>query len=323
MKLATLLCVGLLFLASRIVPAQEANNGVRAAKSSAEQPADTRNERTPAPDPTALRLGPGDLLNISVYGVPDLTQDVRISSGGEISLALIGTVHVGDLTPDQARDLIETRLRDGGFIRNPYVSVLVKEFATQGISVMGEVTKPGIYPLLGSRRLYDAISAAGGLTPKAGQIVTIARRNDPQHPTTINFGGDPAVSAGSNVPVYAGDTIVMSKAGLVYVVGDVEMPGGFVMDNNEKISVLQAVALARGAKHTAAMDRAKIIRKRPDGTLQEIPIPLDKILAAKSPDVPLVNDDIVFVPGSAAKSAARKTLDSIVQVATGVAIYRR
>lgn len=270
----------------------------------------------------AVRLGNGDLLEISVYNVADLSQTVRISNSGNVSLALLGTVHLAGLSPEKGEALIEEKLRDGGFVKNPHVSIFVKEYSTQGISVMGEVNKPGVYPLLGPRRLYDVIAVSGGTTPKAGRVVTITRRDRPNEPITVDLTTDASKLQESNVQVFPGDTVVVSKAGMVYVVGDVAMPGGFVMENNEKISVLQAIALARGTNHTASANAAKIIRQNPNG-LQDIPISLDKILAGKTPDVMLQNNDIVFVPTSAAKSAARRSLESIVQVATGVAIYRR
>jgi polysaccharide biosynthesis/export protein len=270
----------------------------------------------------SITIGSGDLLEISVYDLPDLSQVVRISNSGNVSLALLGAVHLAGLSPDKAETLIEEKLRDGRFVKNPHVSVFVKEYNSQGISVMGEVNKPGVYPLLGPRRLYDVIAVSGGMTAKAGSVVTITRRDRPEEPITVAFSVDPAKSQGSNVAIFPGDTVVVSKAGMVYVVGDVALPGGFVMENRENVSVLQAVALARGANHTASVNRAKIIRQGPNG-LQEIPISLDKILAGKAPDVTLQNNDIVFVPTSAAKSVARRSLESIVQVATGVAIYRR
>jgi polysaccharide export outer membrane protein len=119
-----------------------------------------------------LRIGGGDLLEIKVFGVPELTDSVRVSGRGDVSLPLIGTIHLDGLTSEQSEKLIEQKLKDGGFLRDPHVSIFVKEYVTQGISVMGEVSRPGVYPLLGARRLFDALSSAGGTTPKAGKIVS-------------------------------------------------------------------------------------------------------------------------------------------------------
>ena len=181
--------------------------------------------------------------------------------------------------------------------------------------------KPGIYPLLGARRLYDAISAAGGTTSKAGGYVLITHRNDPDHSARVPLSIGAPDSMEDNVTVGPGDTILVSKGGLVYVVGDVRQPGGFVLENGKPITVLQAVALAQGPNPNAALNSARLIRKTTEGP-QEIPLSLKKILAAKAPDVKLEADDVVFVPGSAGKSAAKRGAEAILQMATGVAIWR-
>jgi len=268
-----------------------------------------------------LLIGTGDLLEVSLYGMPDFKTDVRVSSGGEISLPLLGTSVVGGLSVEQAATQIEHNLSQKGLFNDPHVTVFVKEYATQGISVLGEVQRPGIYPLLGERKLYDAISAAGGTSPKAGASVLITHRNDPQHPQQIPLLTGAAKSMKNNVPVEPGDTIVVSKAGVVYVVGDVHQPGGFVMENGNEITVLKAIALAQGTNPNAKLDSARLIRKTPEGP-QDVPLSLTKIMAAKAPDPQLQADDVVFVPNSPGKSAAKKGAETILQMATGIAIWR-
>src|SRR6266481_824638 len=268
-----------------------------------------------------LLIGAGDLLEVSLYGMPDFKTDVRVNSGGEISLPMLGTVAVGGLSVEEAEMLIERKLRQKGLFNDPHVTVFEKEYATQGISVLGEVQKPGIYPLLGSRNLYDAISVAGGTTPKAGRYVLITRRNDPQHPVRVLLLTGAAESMENNVTVDPGDTIVVSKAGVVYVVGEVRQPGGFVMENGNDITVLKAIALAQGTNPNAALNAARLIRKTPEGP-KDVPLPLKKILAAKAPDLQLQPDDVVFVPGSAGKSAAKRGAEAILSVATGMAVWR-
>jgi len=267
-----------------------------------------------------ILIGAGDLLEVSVYGAPDYIKQVRVSAEGQITLPLAGTVKIGGMTTAQAEAVIATKLSDGGFFNNPTVSVLEKEYGTQGISVLGEVQKPGIYPLPGTRSLFDALSAAGGVTPRAGNIVLLTHRDDPQHQQTVILSNDGKNSAQANIPVYPGDTVMVSKAGLVYVTGAVKMPGGFAMENAH-MTVLQAIAMAQGTNPTAKLDAAELIRNPGGSKPQEIPIPLKKILSAKAPDVNLQPNDIVFVPNSAAKSAGLRTLDAIVQTATGIAIY--
>jgi polysaccharide export outer membrane protein len=261
------------------------------------------------------------LLEIRVFGVQDLTQDVRVSSSGVINVPLAGPIHVADLTQAQAEDIIEEKLRDGGFLIDPNVTVFTKEYATQGVSVLGEVAKPGVYPLLGARRLFDVISMAGGLSNRAGNNIFIAHRDSPEKITKVEISNDPEKAPASNVLIAPGDTISVSKAGVVYVVGDVGHPAGFIMDNNGKLTVLQAIALAGGTNGTASLDSSKIIRKTPAG-IQEIPMPLKKILSAKATDVLLQPDDVLFVPKSATKGAARRGAESILQITTGLAVYR-
>lgn len=272
-----------------------------------------------APD---MVIGAGDLLEISVYGAPDFDKkEVRVSGNGDITLPMIGAQHVEGLNVDQAQALIASKLAEGQYFNNPQVTVFVKEYATQGVSVLGEVQKPGVYPLLGQRRLFDAISQAGGLTAKAGKAVTIARRQDPEHPIAVMLGNDLQASTEGNIDVHPGDTIVVSKAGIVYVVGDVKMPGGFVMENG-RMTVLQALAMAQGANNTASLNSARLIHRKPDGAQQDTQIALKKILSSQATDIAMQPEDILFVPASAGKSAMRRSLDAIVQTATGVAIYR-
>ena len=269
-----------------------------------------------------ILIGPGDLIEVSVYGAPDYIKDVRVGATGEVTLPLAGTVKVGDLTPAQAEALIAKRLSDGNFFNDPRVSVLEKEFSSQGISILGEVQKPGVYQMHGPRRLYDALSTAGGTTPRAGNTVSLLPRSDSQKSQTVTLSYDGKTSNQSNIYVYPGDTIVVSKAGVVYVVGDVRLPGGFVMENSH-MTILQAYAMAQGAGPNAALDRAQLIHKagaeRPP---HQTPISLKNILAAKSPDINLQPDDILFVPTSTAKKVATRTLEAIVQTASGMAIYR-
>jgi len=269
----------------------------------------------PAPD---LRLGTGDLIEVSVYNVPELTTKARIGDKGDIYLPLIDYVHVGGLTVEETQNLVQKRLADGGFVRNPHVAVFVDQYAADGASVLGEVSKPGVYPVIGQRRLFDLISAAGGLTEKAGRNVTVTRRSEPDKPLTVPLSRNVADNPESNVPVFPGDTIIVRKADVVYVVGDVGRPSGFLMDSGH-LTVLQALALAGGTTRTAKLGSVRIIRKGPEG-MTETPVQLKKILEAKAPDLPMQADDILFIPTSATKALAGRTLEAAMQAATAVSI---
>ena len=271
-------------------------------------------------DREKIHIGTGDMLDVSIYGVPDFHQETRVNESGDIDLPLIGEVRVGGATIDEAQDTIAKSLVDGGYFRDPHVMLVIKESTSDGVSIMGEVTKPGVYPMIGTRRLYDLISEAGGFTARAGKLVTITHRDQPNNANKIMISEDPAKSIESNVEIDPGDTILVSKAGIVYVVGDVQRPGGFVMENNEHMTVLEALALAQGTNHTAALNAARILRRTPTGPT-EVKIPLKQMMAAKANDMDLKPEDILFVPGSAAKGALTRGMESVFQVATSMAVY--
>jgi len=273
---------------------------------------------TPAPVSTAARLGAGDLIEFSVYGVPDLNTKARIGNNGDVYLPLIDYVHVGDLTVDEAQDIIQKRLEDGGFVRNPHVNIFVSESASQSVNMMGEVGHPGPYPVIGQRRLFDMISAAGGLTDRAGRSVTIIHRQNPDQKVELRLPGNLAEDTSNNVEIAPGDTIVVSRAGIVYVVGDVARPSGFMIEDNS-LTVLKALALAGGNTRTASLNNSKILRQTPTG-VQEIPVQLQKVLRAKAPDVAMVKGDILFVPGSAAKAVAYRGAEAAVSMTSALAV---
>jgi polysaccharide biosynthesis/export protein len=265
-----------------------------------------------------IKLGVGDLIEVGVFGVPELSIKTRISGSGDVYLPLIDYVHVADLTTDEAQDLIQKRLDDGGFVRSPHVSIFVDESASQAITVLGEVSRPGPYAAIGERHLFDVISAAGGLTDKAGRSVTIVHRDNPDQQVHLQLSSNLAEDTQSNVDVFSGDTIIVSRAGIVYVVGDVNHPSGFLIEDSS-LTVLKALALAGGNTRTSALNKTRILRQTPNG-IQEIPINLKKVLYAKAPDVPLTKGDILFIPGSAGKAAAYRTADAAVALSSALAV---
>jgi polysaccharide biosynthesis/export protein len=266
-----------------------------------------------------VKLGIGDLVEVTVYGVPDLTTKARVSGSGDLYLPLIDYVHVEDLTSDEAQELIQKRLADGGFVRDPHVTIFVDESASQAITILGEVAHPGPYPAIGERRLFDLISAAGGLTDRAGRAVTIEHRADPENKVVVKLSSNLADDAStSNVEVRPGDMIIVSRAGIIYVVGDVGHASGFLIEDNT-LTVLKALALAGGSTKTSALNRTRILRETPNG-IQEIPVPLKKILYAKAPDVPLLKGDVLFVPGSPSKAVAYESAQVAMAVSTTLAV---
>jgi len=278
-------------------------------------PAKTSPASRPNGDST-LRLGTGDLLEVNVYNIPELTAKTRVSSAGDIYLPLVDYVHVGGLAVDEAEAVIEKRLDQGGFVKNPHVQLFVAEFRSQGVSVLGEVSRPGVYPALGEQRLFDLISAAGGFSERAGKSVTVTHRD--QTSTTVPVSRNLEEHNDSNIPVFAGDTISVRRADVIYVVGDVGHPSGFLMDTGH-VSVLQAIALAGGTNSTAKLNGARIIRKGPTG-ITEVPVPLKKLLQAKAEDLPMQADDILFVPTSARKLLEGRTAEAALQMASAATL---
>ena len=295
-------------------------------------------------EPGDYRIGPYDLVDISVFEAPELNRTVRVSAGGEISLPLLGGVQAAGLTPQELERVLQELLRRR-YMKDPHVSVFVREMESHPVSVFGAVTKPGVYQIRGTRTLIEVLSLAQGLAEDAGDTVLVMRGR-PRSPEavagtaggTAAGGAEPAAGdtlsvnlkdllqsgdVRSNVPIYPGDIVKVARAGIVYVVGEVKKPGGFVLRNNESLSVLQALALAEGLSRTAAKSHARIIRTDSEGRRREVPINLDKVLAGKAADPFLEPNDVVFIPNSAARSAFFRGLEATVGTLSGLVIYRR
>jgi polysaccharide biosynthesis/export protein len=264
-------------------------------------------------DPSAITIGPGDMFDLTVFDVPELVLKVRVDSSGGVNLPLLGDVRLAGMTVRDSQRLIAHELVARQLVKDPQVSLFIEEFATQGVTVYGEVTSPGVYPLMGPHRLYDAISAAGGLTMKAGRTVTILHAGQRDHPEVITLSNENSIGH-ADVRVYPGDTIIVSKAGVVYVLGEVNKPGAFVMENNTSMSLLKATALAGGTTKLASLKHALILKESPQGQL-ETKVSLDKITHGKAEDLQLHAEDIVFVPLSNVKNYGAMGLQAAIQAA--------
>ena len=283
-------------------------------------PANGTSEQKPANLASIPRLliGPGDDLDITVYGAPDLSGHMRVSASGNISLPLIGYVRIAGLTSSEAEGAIEAQLREKSVVNEPQVSVFVKEYGSSGISVAGEVVKPGFYSVLGPHRLFDVLQAAGGPTERASNRLLISHRGETDV-TTIILSKNPTEMLASNVDLQPGDTIVIPRAGIVYVLGEVGRPGGYVMNATGGVTVLQVVAVAGGPTHFASAGKTRLLRKTGNG-FQEQHIDLKKLLRGKIHDVTVADEDILYIPSSAIKSVL--SASSLVTTAASVAIYR-
>lgn len=276
-----------------------------------EPPSSTQSAASPEND--SITIGPGDVIDLSVYRVPELLLKVRVDSNGSVSLPLIGDLKLAGLTVRDAQLLIASELVRRQLVLKPEVSIFVETFATQGITVSGQVNAPGVYPLMGPHRLFDAISTAGGFTPKAGHTVTILHKRSQDREQVIDLSGD-RNDEQANVPIYPGDTIIVSEAGVVYVLGEVNKPGAFLMGTNTSISVMKAIAMAGSTTKVASLKHAVLIRKASSGSI-EMEISLDDIYHGKSSDVALHPEDIVFVPLSNLKYYGAMGIQGAIQAA--------
>ena len=310
----SMLCFGFLLMCLSLnwATAQASQPGVQGTAT----PPNTSTSTQPAP---RVRIGPGDLLGVTVFDVPELTQAVRVSDTGDATFTLIGRQRVAGLTTDEAQALIAHLLKDGNYIVDPQVSVLIQEYSTQGVSVVGEVKRPGIYPVLGNQGLLDVISEAGGMTEMAGSEITV-RRNGAEKKAVMQLSTGNRVSVVEDVQLQPGDKVIVPRAGMVYVIGDVGRPGGFIMQTNGTMSLLQAVAMAAGTTPTSALNSSRLIR-RTDSGYTEIPLALKKVMKGSQPDLQLEAEDIVVIPSSNTKRFVYQGVPGALQAAGVAAVY--
>jgi polysaccharide export outer membrane protein len=268
-----------------------------------------------------MRLDAGDLLEITTFDTPELSGKFRVDSRGEVLLPVGGALTLRGLTAEQAAIAVERFYRDRDILKNPHVTVQVLEYATQGVSVMGEVKTPGIYPLDGRHGVLDLISLAGGLTPNASKSVSLTHKGPPWETLTIDLAGPHGDELQNDVEVQPGDRIVVLRAGVVYVIGDVGKPGGYLIEGAKTVTVLQALALAQGVNRTAKAN-GSLIRSTAGGRTETL-LALNKILANQLPDPKLQDGDIVYVPLSSAKDWTSKGISAVLQMAVGMVIYGR
>ena len=200
------------------------------------------------------------------------------------------------------------------------MSLFISDFATQGVSVIGEVSKPGVYPVWGERRLLDMIAAAGGVTGRAGKIATVNHRNNSSPPTNASFTEGGTQNPESNPLIAPGDTIVISRSGIVYVLGDVVRPGGFPMENDQTLTLMKAVALAQGTSRTAKPGSARLVRNTTTGR-QEMPVNLKAVMNGRSPDL-ICRLTISFTSRAAwPRASLDRTLPALVAATASAVIY--
>jgi polysaccharide export outer membrane protein len=271
------------------------------------------------------RIGPEDLLEISVFDYEKMNKTVRVSSQGNISLPLIGALRVKGLSANELekeiRDLLAQR-----YLQDPQVSVFIKEYRSQRISVMGAVDKPGVYDVIGQKTILDVLALAGGLKEDAGQLLFLIRPeaeegessekaepSDRKKPKGRVIDLERLLVKGDlelNLPVAHGDIINVPISGKIFVTGAVNRPGGFPL-KGKKLTVSQAVAMSEGLKPEANGSQTKIFRYGENGEGEIHLVDLDAIQKGKNKDVYLVENDIVIVPKNGVKSFFIEMRDTV------------
>jgi polysaccharide export outer membrane protein len=275
-----------------------------------------------AGDQNTLLIAPGDLLHIQVADTPEMDEDARVTDRGMVPIVGIGDVKVAGLAPGDAAAVVHDRLIDSHYLNHPQVSIIVEEFATQQVSVIGEVKTSGSYSIATPRPILAVLALAGGLTPEANRHILIERQGDQQHPLDYYASNDGTQAIEQQVMVSPGDTVVVSRAGIVYILGDVNRPGGYVMSNNEsQLTLLQGLALAGGVTRAAKQGHAHLIRKKPGGGFTDTELSVGDIQKGKQPDLALLPGDVLYLPFSFARNFATTGASQIAASATGAAIY--
>jgi len=256
-------------------------------------------------------IGAGDLIAVSVYDAPELTRTIRVESDGVVRLPLLKKwINATGLLPRDLEAAIGAALKDEQIMVDPIVKVTVVEYYSRPISVAGAVRKPLTFQATGNVTLLEALARAEGLTPEAGQEILVSRSGGMVRRVPVRSlidAADPAV----NLKLLGGEEIRVPEAARIYVVGNVKRPGVFPMRDGAETSVLQLLALAEGLTPYSAK-LAYIYRRQPDGaSKKEMEIELDKIMKRKSADVPLVADDILYIPDNTGRRATVTTIEKI------------
>lgn len=286
-----------------------------------------------------VKIMPGDVISILTYGAPELTtitstsvdapgsngggsaSGIKVGAQGEIVLPYLGEVTVGGMTPPEAALYLEKELKEKGILVDPQVSVSLVDSPTRVITVLGEVQKPSPVPAFGQLRLLDVIAACGGFTPLASHTITVRRPGD-LNPITVILGTDPKTTDETNIPLMAGDTVIVSKVGNVFVIGQVKTPSAFPLSSNAPITVMRAIAMSGGVNFGAALSKVVIIRKTPEDQHVEIQLDLKKIMHGKERDVALASDDVLLVPGNSFKEGVSAGGTSLGVGVTDALVYR-
>ncbi len=245
-----------------------------------------------------ILIRPGDTVSITELNAPDLSRDARVSADGRVYLPIIGDILVANLSEGEAAHAIDAAFLGAHVLLHPQTSVLIREFASKGVTVLGEVAHPSIYPIAGARSLVDVLALAGGFTAMADARVLVKRGSGTAGELTVEVPVDNGkLALKDDVPVYPGDQVVVQRAGMIYVLGEVTRPGGYSMQPNGMITVLQAVAAASGTTRVSGEKKVVVIRRNGSAYTTQ-PVNLRAMYKGKMPDFALEPNDVIYVPDS-------------------------
>jgi polysaccharide biosynthesis/export protein len=266
-------------------------------------------------DFSKLTLAPGFLVSLNVLDDADFGGTFRVDQQGAITVPILGTVHVAGETVPEARVQIRNKLLEYRFLKDPQVNLAVVEYTPPEITIIGEVASPGKYPLLSPRKLVDVLALAGGTTLTAANEVQITSASAEHKTIMVRYSRRTNLQAVEGVIVQPGDTIQVKRAGIVYVLGAVTRPGGFVMQEEGTLSVLQAIALANGTTILAANSKIYIVHQNADRSVAYVAVNYKKMTRGKVADIQLQAADILFVPTSKLKTIYSNTQQLMSQAA--------
>ena len=265
---------------------------------------------------------PGEIVHVSVFNAPDFSTVMRVSKDGDIGVPYIGVVHVAGLSSAKAGELITGELKNSNMVLDPHLLVTVESTST-GITVLGEVKTPGVYPPSGKHMLSDLLALAGGLTTNTGRVIEISNADSPEDKTYVPW--DPTMHNTSSYdrPVQPGQRVLVKPCGFVYIGGSVSRPGAYAACSSPVVRLSQIISLAGGIAGSANMNHTIIARPNADGSKTIYQIKLDKVLHGEAPDPVVHDEDIIFVPPSYLKATLKRLPDYAVGLgSTLLYVYR-
>jgi polysaccharide export outer membrane protein len=267
-------------------------------------------------------IRPGDIVEVQVFDAPEYSVSMPVSPAGEIAIPYAGLFHVEGMTSIEAAHAIARLFVKEQILRDPRVIVTTQQFG-YSVTVMGEVKSPGIYALAGKKRLIDMLTQAGGVSDRAGHVIEIFPAGSMKNPQTVLW--DPTLRENDNaeLEIKTGETVLVSRCGVVYVGGNVTRPGAFPLCDSNHTTLSEVIALAQGTKPSSWSQRTVLLRSSGSGTRVVQKIKLEDVLRGRAVDITMQPDDILFIPPSILKAASKTALTAAVGFATQAYFYTK